>query len=174
MLFHDEKGASWTLPEGYCGIGADTDGKIFGVFDKKDSFDSSRPHTWPVIGMLFRNDVMASRIVNDFYERRQELTRKKGSNELMKSEESELKAMNRRADYISKERKRAKLIREDADISVKERNDELEKIAKSIQAHERAHMEIIMPPLERGVAPSTIPPIPQGFGEYCFMLRHIS
>ena len=83
---------------------------------------------------------MASRIVDDFYERRQELTRKKGSNELTESEEIELKAMNRRADYMSKERKRAKFIKEDAKISVKERNDLLEEIAKSIQAHARAHM----------------------------------
>ena len=115
-------------------------GRIVGIVDLKRDFDSSRPNTWPVLGTLFRNNATASRVVGDFYERRAELTRKKGSKKTTSYEESELKVMDRRAKVMKNLRKQAQAIKEKAGLSAKERNDRLEEIALKIQSIARYHL----------------------------------
>lgn len=122
------------------GVTGNMYGRIVGIVDLKRDFDSSRPNTWPVLGTLFRNNATASRVVGDFYERRAELTRKKGSKKTTSYEESELKVMDERAKVMKNWRKQAQAIKEKAGLSAKERNDRLEKIALKIQSIARYHL----------------------------------
>ncbi|MBO5704135.1 MAG: hypothetical protein J6R91_06185, partial [Bacteroidaceae bacterium] len=134
LIFGDSKLASPAhldyLLNGWSGNMYD---RTIGAIGGMAEFDSSRPHTWPIVGTFFRNNATASRLVGDFYERRKELTRKKGSNEATVSEKRELNLMNITAEKISKLRKEMKAAMSNKALSVKERNDKVEKNALEMQ-----------------------------------------
>ncbi len=111
---------------------------IGGISDLAE-LDSTRPHTWPVVGTFFRNNATASRVVGDFYERKIELTRKKGSGEASPLEIAELSAAEKIADTLSKLRKRAEIARGDKFLSAKGRNDIIEQAALRMQEIARKH-----------------------------------
>lgn len=97
------------------------------------SVDSTRPHTWPVIGTMFRNNMTASRALNDFYEMREELTRKKGSKEATEFEQRRLHWANRIARVLSNLRKDAESIKANESLTTTERNNQLEAIAERMK-----------------------------------------
>jgi hypothetical protein len=112
-------------------------GNLLGLFDGDVGFDSSRPHTYPIVGRFFRSDATSSRLIDDFYSRRDELRRKKGSGKATGEEEAKLKDANRVADELSDLRKQAESVRKNDSLSNKQKYDELEKIAKFMQNNAR-------------------------------------
>jgi hypothetical protein len=89
------------------------------------------------LGRFFRSDATSSRLIDDFYSRRDELRRKKGSGKATDEEEAKLKDANRVADELSDLRKQAESVRKDDNLSNKQKYDELEKIAKIMQNYTR-------------------------------------
>jgi ribosomal protein L19E len=100
-------------------------------------FDSSRPHTYPIVGRFFRSDATSSRLIDDFYSRRDELRRKKGSGKATGEEEAKLKDANQVAVELSDLRKQAESVRKNDSLSNKQKYDELEEIAKFMQNNAR-------------------------------------
>jgi hypothetical protein len=115
------------------GVTGNMYGNMLGMFGGEQKFDPERPHTWPMLRKFFRDPTL-SRVVNDFYDRREELTRMKGSNEASKAELKELESADKIAKAFTDLRKKADRIRADKTLTVTGRNDRLDEITKKMQA----------------------------------------
>lgn len=109
-------------------------GRTIGSIGKQSAFDASRPNTYPIFGTFFRNPATSSRVVGDFHERRLDLTRRKGSDNISDEELKELERRNVVAKTLTELRKESQAVRNDPLLSAKERNDRLEKLAEQSRA----------------------------------------
>ncbi len=115
------------------GITGNMYGRTLGAIGGQAELDASRPNTWPVVGTFFRNNLTASRLVGEFYERKIELERKKGSGVATERELAELHNAGKLAKRFAELRKESQKAKEDESLSVTERNDRLEKIVLEMQ-----------------------------------------
>lgn len=115
------------------GITGNMYGRTLGAIGGQAELDASRPNTWPVVGTFFRNNLTANRLVGEFYERKIELERKKGSGVATDGELAELHNAEKLAKRFAELRKESQKAKEDKSLSVTERNDRLEKIVLEMQ-----------------------------------------
>jgi len=135
-VFGDSKLASPAHLDAFLnGVTGNMYGRTIGAIggESKSEIDPARPYTWPGVGTFFRNNATASRTMSDFYERRNELTRMKGSGEASVGEIKELKSANEVAETLTKFRKYAERVRADKTLTVTGRNDRLDEITKKMQ-----------------------------------------
>lgn len=115
------------------GITGNMYGRTLGAIGGQAELDASRPNTWPVVGTFFRNNLTANRLVGEFYERKIELEREKGSGVATEGELAELHNAGKLAKRFAELRKESQKAKEDKSLSVTERNDRLEKIVLEMQ-----------------------------------------